>query len=768
MAYSFNETVATPGQLSVPVPFPYLSKTHVKLTVNGAVPLFTWTSAFTLGLDEALLGGELVRIERITPSQDPAVIFGPGTLTSSNLNQLSLQLIYVNQEALDRATDVLRVDPLTEAWDGKGKRLGPIADPIDDLDAANKRYIERVVAFLAPPASTDYTPFAPAIARPFGGRLSDRWSIYDFIPFSQQGSIRDGVSLVDVRDKFNTALASEPRIDVPRGRFMVDGPIVSTRVGQGLYGAGGQGGHTKIVGTSTSGPLIQLKDRSPLLSGIALDADATRYASTDPTARAILYGGDDSPDDAAKITSRQTLRDVIILRGPGDGIHSRFGIELTEWDDVTIQDVKGHSIVVDDGSTSGTTNRGPNAPFHWHWNRVRAIESGGHALVLGNGGSPHNPIGFSSRNFEALGCLWDPSKRIGGLDFMVLCYSHGAIFNSSDMEDQQYANTVTAAGNPRYAKAQPSKALYATQRTYLLHPFFSSVAQSAFFASGQGHRVILPRIFAGDSGAPAQAVAFEAGAGVTDFYGEFETAHTPGATQLVKLQSLSSSYKIDGETYLGTTPTASDMRLATSGTPSVGTITGGIATEVTADLMQYNAQSDTAPVDSVSRITRASLAGPCVPTRLIAQAGETLTYVSGTPTSGVNYGLDLGAASRVVSSGGGETLTLVFDPKTSRFKEVGYKTANSDDRGRLVASLAYNPPSLAAGAAQQTIVAVPGARIGDFARATFSLANGDIIWDATITGVDEAVVTERHVGVSTASNIDLGPGTLRVIVDKGA
>jgi hypothetical protein len=81
----------------------------------------------------------------------------------------------------------------------------------------------------------------------------------------------------------------------------------------------------------------------------------------------------------------------------------------------------------------------------------------------------------------------------------------------------------------------------------------------------------------------------------------------------------------------------------------------------------------------------------------------------------------------------------------------------------LEASTTYDPPSLAAGEGVTTTVTVPGAAIGDFARASFSTDLQGVILTAWVSAVDTVSVRFQN---GTAGTVDLGSGTLRVRVEK--
>ena len=86
------------------------------------------------------------------------------------------------------------------------------------------------------------------------------------------------------------------------------------------------------------------------------------------------------------------------------------------------------------------------------------------------------------------------------------------------------------------------------------------------------------------------------------------------------------------------------------------------------------------------------------------------------------------------------------------------------DRGEMYATATYDPASIASGSQVATVVPVVGATVGDFVEANFS---ADPTLSLTVIGV---VSTDGNVTVyfrnTSASPIDLGSGTLRVLVTK--
>ncbi|WP_157755206.1 hypothetical protein [Variovorax boronicumulans] len=81
----------------------------------------------------------------------------------------------------------------------------------------------------------------------------------------------------------------------------------------------------------------------------------------------------------------------------------------------------------------------------------------------------------------------------------------------------------------------------------------------------------------------------------------------------------------------------------------------------------------------------------------------------------------------------------------------------------LDSSSTFDWPALAAGAQQSTVVAMPGASVGDFATASMSVSLlGTSIW-AEVTGTDAVTVYQRN---GTAASVDVASGALKVRVRK--
>jgi hypothetical protein len=77
------------------------------------------------------------------------------------------------------------------------------------------------------------------------------------------------------------------------------------------------------------------------------------------------------------------------------------------------------------------------------------------------------------------------------------------------------------------------------------------------------------------------------------------------------------------------------------------------------------------------------------------------------------------------------------------------------------ASQTWNPASIADGDEVAVGVTVPGAQLGDFALASFSLDVADLVLSADVTAANTVTAVLHN---STGAGVDLGSGTLRVKV----
>lgn len=146
------------------VPFSYLSKDHVFVTVNGIDTPFSWITPGQLRTEEAPVSGSVVLVKRITPP-DQMVDFTDGsTLVETDLDTASLQPLYVAQEAADVIDLKLGVSETSGAFDAQGRRIENIAAPINPDDAVPKAYADAVITTAAGSAGAAASSAAASLA----------------------------------------------------------------------------------------------------------------------------------------------------------------------------------------------------------------------------------------------------------------------------------------------------------------------------------------------------------------------------------------------------------------------------------------------------------------------------------------------------------------------------------------------------------------------------------------------------------------------------
>jgi hypothetical protein len=102
MANSKVQYTATGATQVFAVPFSFLSRTHIAVTVDGSSDSFTWNNDSEIVVATVLSGGEIVLIKRSTSPTARVVDFTDGSnLTELELDQDSKQAFYLAQEALD-------------------------------------------------------------------------------------------------------------------------------------------------------------------------------------------------------------------------------------------------------------------------------------------------------------------------------------------------------------------------------------------------------------------------------------------------------------------------------------------------------------------------------------------------------------------------------------------------------------------------------------------------------------------------------------------
>lgn len=159
--------------------------------------------------------------------------------------------------------------------------------------------------------------------------------------------------------------------------------------------------------------------------------------------------------------------------------------------------------------------------------------------------------------------------------------------------------------------------------------------------------------------------------------------------------------------------------------------------------------------------------------RLPSSGSGALVYVnSSTPgdvdglvIDGVTGDSPSAAGSRgILVDNNSTNVTIGLSCRLDKFTfPIQWGTGTGHRGGFIRGTATYDPPSLAVNAMQATTVTVTGAAIGDYAKATFSIANASIRWTAEVTATNTVTVIMQNVG---GSPVDLASGTIKVVVEK--
>lgn len=120
--YARSSTVLNGSTNIVSVPFPYLQQSDVLVTVNNTPVVVTWPTPTTVLLPQAAsaYSGKVVNVTRATQIASPDVVFVQGALNPLDLNTMSLQTLYAQQEI----QDAIATGALSGAGGGGGDGLG--------------------------------------------------------------------------------------------------------------------------------------------------------------------------------------------------------------------------------------------------------------------------------------------------------------------------------------------------------------------------------------------------------------------------------------------------------------------------------------------------------------------------------------------------------------------------------------------------------------------------------------------------------------------
>jgi hypothetical protein len=197
MAYSYVVYTGDGVTTQFAVPFPYIRREHVFVSLDYVSTTFTWINNTTVEVSPAPTNGERVEVRRVTPVDNPLVDFTDGsTLVAADLDTNALQQTYVNQEQDDQFQDGISINA-QGLLDAGAQRITNVANPTSAQDAATKNWVETAGASpLVQFRSIFYGPLAADPATdPYGGAPTSG-DLY-FNTTSAQMRVYNGVSWQD-------------------------------------------------------------------------------------------------------------------------------------------------------------------------------------------------------------------------------------------------------------------------------------------------------------------------------------------------------------------------------------------------------------------------------------------------------------------------------------------------------------------------------------------------------------------------------------------
>ena len=147
MALSYNTYTGDAATTNFSVSFDYIATSHVKVYLDGVLQTvtthYTWFNATTIQFLAAPAAGVTIRIDRETPNTARLVDFqDAGNLTEYDLDTNSNQVFYLVQETKDGFDDKAMQLDTDSKWDAESYVIKNVTDPVDDQDAATKKFAD--------------------------------------------------------------------------------------------------------------------------------------------------------------------------------------------------------------------------------------------------------------------------------------------------------------------------------------------------------------------------------------------------------------------------------------------------------------------------------------------------------------------------------------------------------------------------------------------------------------------------------------------------
>lgn len=364
MALSYVSYTGDGATKNFAVPFGYIAETDVAVKVDGVAVTFTWVNAGLIQTTVAPANGTVVDVRRSTPNTALLVDFeDASTLTESDLDTFSSQILYIAQETLDRLVGVISLNDLNQ-FDANNKRIVNLADPVNPQDAVTMAWAmtsatsslaqaiaARDAALIAQAAAEAAQAVAQAQATLSGTSAAnaatsasnadaDRIAAEAAaatattqagIATTKAGEASTSAAtalthLNDFKGRWYGAFATAPTLD-PLGNPLGDGDVYyDTTLGVlRVYGGATWSTLTQSTGSGTS-DVIHIKSYGAVGDGVTDDTVALQAwlaainASTKPNVTASLGNGTYCLNSASAAGGLTITRNNVTIDGAGGGI----------------------------------------------------------------------------------------------------------------------------------------------------------------------------------------------------------------------------------------------------------------------------------------------------------------------------------------------------------------------------------------------------------------------------------------------------------------
>ena len=145
MARAKDVYTADGSTQSFAVTFPFISRSHVSVTVNGVAATFSFVNDGQITISSPTISSsDKVIIQRASSDTVRLVDYVDGSnLTESDLDLDSKQSFFMSQEALDERDNHLAMDITgADSWDAQSKKITDLTTPVAASDASNKSYVD--------------------------------------------------------------------------------------------------------------------------------------------------------------------------------------------------------------------------------------------------------------------------------------------------------------------------------------------------------------------------------------------------------------------------------------------------------------------------------------------------------------------------------------------------------------------------------------------------------------------------------------------------